>query len=214
MKLPLIVLGAGGHARVLVDALIGTGSDLRGLTDADPAKAGGTILGVPVLGGDEEVHNFAPETVRLVNGLGSVRVSGHRSRLYEGFKKRGYTFAQVVHASAIVAADVGLSEGAQVMAGAVVQTGSRIGENAIINTRAAVDHDCIIGNHAHISPGATLCGNVEIGDSSHIGAGATVIQGVRIGRNCQVAAGAVVIRDIPDGATVMGIPAKEISKRK
>jgi UDP-perosamine 4-acetyltransferase len=210
MSLPLIVLGAGGHARVLVDALLGAGLPVRGLTDADPAKTGSAVLGLPVLGGDEEVLALAPEAVLLVNGIGSVRVSASRRKLFEDFKKRGYFFERVIHPSAIVAPDAVLAEGAQIMAGAVLQTGCRIGENAIINTRAAVDHDCVIGSHVHISPGVTLCGNVEVGEGSHIGAGATVIQGVRIGRNCMVAAGAVVIRDIPDGATVAGLPAKEM----
>lgn len=211
MNLPLIVLGAGGHAKVLVDALLGAGQPVHGLTDTDPAKTGSAVLGVPVLGGDKEVLAFAPEEVRLVNGIGSVRVSVLRHQLYENFKNMGYFFERVVHASAIVASDVVLDEGAQIMAGVVLQTGCHIGENVIINTRAAVDHDCVIGSHAHVSPGAILCGNVEVGEGSHIGAGATVIQGVRIGCNCTVAAGAVVIRDIPDGLTVAGLPAKEIN---
>lgn len=210
MNLPLIVLGAGGHAKVLVDALNSAGLPVRGITDASPAKAGSVVLGVPVLGGDKKVLAFAPEVVHLVNGIGSVRVSTLRRKIYDDFKNRGYFFARVVHASAIVAPDAVLAEGAQIMAGVVLQTGCRIGENAIINTRAAVDHDCRIGAHVHISPGVTLCGNVEVGEGSHIGAGATVIQGVRIGRNCMVAAGAVVIGDIPDGATVAGLPAKEM----
>jgi len=214
MKLPLILIGAGGHARVLLDALLGAGRTVHGLTDAEPAKAGQVVQGVPVLGDDAEVSAFAPEAVRLVNGIGSVRVSVQRRRIFEDFRKHGYHFERVVHASAIVASDVILAEGAQIMAGVVLQTGSRIGENAIINTRAAVDHDCEIGSHVHVSSGAILCGNVSVGESSHIGAGATVIQGVQVGRNCLVAAGAVVIRDVPDGVTVAGVPAKEISKRK
>jgi UDP-perosamine 4-acetyltransferase len=214
MSLPLIMLGAGGHAKVLIDALRTAGVAVNGLTDADPAKAGTHILGVPVLGDDEEVLSFAPEAVRLVNGIGSVRIPYLRRRLFDDFRKSGYAFAQVVHPRAIVAGDVVLAEGVQVMAGAVLQTGSRIGENAIINTRAVVDHDCVIGSHVHISPGAVLCGGVVIGDASHIGAGATLIQGVRIGANCMVAAGAVVIRDVPDGMTVMGVPAKEALKQR
>lgn len=208
MNLPLIVLGAGGHAKVLVDALISAGLTVRGLTDAVPAKAGTAVLGVPVLGEDKEVFAFAPDAVRLVNGIGSVRVPVLRRKLFESFKKSGYFFERVVHASAIIAPDVAMAEGAQIMAGVVLQVGCRIGENVIINTRAAVDHDCVIGNHAHVSPGAILCGNVEVGEGSHIGAGATVIQGVRIGQGCMVAAGAVVIRDIPAGATVAGVPAR------
>lgn len=210
MSLPLIVLGAGGHAKVLVDALVGAGRPVFGLADADPAKAGSIVLGVPVMEGDKKVLAFPPDAVRLVNGIGSVRVSPLRRQLYERFKNRGYFFERVTHVSAIIAPDTVLGEGAQIMAGAILQTGCRTGENVIINTRAAVDHDCVIGNHAHISPGAVLCGNVRVGDSSHIGAGATVVQGVHIGRNCMIAAGAVVVRDIPDGLVVAGLPAREL----
>lgn len=209
MSLPVIVLGAGGHAKVLIDALQRAGVEIAGATDADPGKCGKSLLGVTVFGGDDVLGRYLPDSVRLVNGLGSVRVDGARRRLFERFKDQGYQFAAVVHPSAIVAPDVVLAEGAQVMAGAVVQTGSRIGKNAIINTRAAVDHDCRIGEHAHIAPGATLSGAVEVGDGAHVGTGASIIQGIRIGRDCLVAAGAVVVGDVRDGAKVAGVPAKE-----
>lgn len=210
MSLPLIVIGAGGHAKVLLAALLCAGRSVDGLTDADAAKMGVNVLGVPVLGDDRKIREFAPGTVRLVNGVGSVRVAALRRQVYENFRQSGYCFEQVIHPSAVVATDVVLGEGVQIMAGAVLQPGCQVGENAIINTRATVDHDCLIGRHAHISPGAVLCGNVVIGDGSHIGAGATVIQGVSIGRACMVAAGAVVLRDLPDGVTVAGVPAKEL----
>lgn len=206
----LILLGAGGHAKVLIDALRSRGLGIHGIVDADPARHGQTLSGVPIVGDDNAVFAMAAETIWLVNGVGSVRVSAARRRLHESFKARGYRFAGVVHASAIVAPDVVLAEGVQVMAGAVVQTGCRIGEGAIINTRATLDHDCEIGAHTHLSPGVTLCGSVVVGEGSHIGAGATVIQGVRIGRNSMVAAGAVVIRDVPDGIRVAGVPAREM----
>lgn len=210
MSLPVIVIGAGGHAKVLIDALRSRAVPLLGIVEADSRRHGQMLLDVPIVGDDDAVLGMAADSLLLVNGVGSVRVSAARRRLYESFKAKGYRFATVVHVSAIVAADVALAEGAQIMAGSVLQTGSRIGENAIINTRVAVDHDCEIGNHVHVSPGATLCGGVVVGDGAHIGAGATVIQGVRIGSNCMVAAGAVVIRDIPDGVTVAGVPAKEM----
>lgn len=210
MSPPVIVLGGGGHARVLIDALRGKAVPIRGIVEADPARHGQMLLDVPIIGGDDAVLQMSPDSVRLVNGIGTVRVAAARRRIYESFRAHGYRFACVIHASAIVAPDAALGEGAQVMAGAVLQTGCRIGENAIINTRAAVDHDCRIGDHVHVSPGATLCGNVEVGEGSHIGAGATVIQGIRIGSGCMVAAGAVVTRNLPDGVTVAGVPAREM----
>lgn len=209
MSIPVIVLGAGGHARVLIDALQRAGIEISGATDVDSGLVGKSLLGVTVIGGDDAVEKYAPESIRLVNGLGSVRIDSARRRLFERFKGKGYQFAPVIHPSAVIAPDVVVSEGAQVMAGAVVQTGTRIGKNAIINTRAAVDHDCRIGEHAHIAPGATLSGEVEVGNGAHIGTGASIIQGIRLGRDCLVAAGAVVIGDVRDGAKVAGVPAKE-----
>ncbi len=214
MSKPVIILAAGGHAKVLIDALRAQPAvrqvALLGLVDADSSKIGQYVLGVPILGGDEEIVKYPATTIQLVNGLGAVKRSTARCRLFAHFKHNGYQFSNVIHPSAVVAADVVLLEGVQIMAGAVVQTGCCIGANAIINTRAAVDHDCDIGDHVHIAPGATLSGGVAVGKNTHIGAGATVIQGIRIGADCLVAAGAVVIRDVPDGATVVGVPAKEM----
>lgn len=210
----MIILGAGGHAKVLVDSLRLQSIKLLGITDSDPNKKGQLLLGVPVMGNDEEVMKYPVETICLVNGVGSVRVNPRRRQLFEHFKSKGYQFASVVHPSAIIATDAVLSEGAQIMAGAIIQTGCRIGANAVINTGAIMDHDCHIGDHAHIAPGATLSGGVRIGNNTHIGTGATIIQGIQIGRNSLVAAGAVVIRDVPDDMTVAGVPAKEGIKQK
>lgn len=206
----MIILGAGGHAKVLIDALRLRSVEVLGVTDADPGKKGQLLLGVSVIGGDEEIMKYPSETIRLVNGLGSVGVGSNRGRLFEHFKSDGYQFANVIHPSAIIAPDVILSEAVQVMAGAIIQTGSHIGKNVIINTRAAVDHDCHVGDHAHISPGVTFSGGVLVGENTHVGTGATVIENIRIGCNCLVAAGAVVVRNVPDGAKVAGVPAREI----
>lgn len=211
MSLPVIILGAGGHAKVLIDALLAVSAVIAGIVDPDPTLVGIKILGVPVLGGDAVVNEYPPSEIRLVNGLGSVGLPVNRQQLFEKFKGMGYKFATVIQPSAVIASGVVLGEGAQVMAGAVIQPGCRIGINSIINTRASVDHDCITGDHVHISPGVTLSGAVVVGACSHIGTGATVIQGISIGYGCLVAAGAVVTKDISDGAKVRGVPAREFA---
>jgi len=212
MKVPIVVLGAGGHAKVLIEALRASSAELLGIVDPDLALMGRKVMGVPVLGGDDKVMQYRPDDVQLVDGVGSVTLPQRRTDLFEKFKKRGFSFATVVHPSAVVASDVELGEGAQIMAGAIIQPGTRIGRNSIINTGASVDHDCQIGDHVHVAPGVTLSGAVTVGAGTHIGTGATVVQGVRIGSGGVVGAGALVLNDVPDKVTVMGVPAKAVKQ--
>jgi sugar O-acyltransferase (sialic acid O-acetyltransferase NeuD family) len=151
-----------------------------------------------------------PRDVQLVNGVGSVASTSRRQNVYDRFTREGYRFAAVVHPSAIVALEMQLGDGVQILAGAVLQPGSVIGSNAVINTGAIVDHDCALGAHVHISPRAVLSGGVRVGAGAHIGTGASVIQGISIGAGSIVGAGAVVVSDVPSGVTTLGVPAKVI----
>ena len=209
-KRPILVLGAGGHAKVVIDALQAAEADILGAVDADPAIHGTRVLGVPILGGDDVVQDHAPDTVVLVNGVGSTEPASHRKDLYQQFRDAGYTFAPVIHPSAVIGGEVEIADAVQILAGAVVQPGCRIGANTIINFRASVDHDCTIGEHVHIAPCAGLSGGVILGDDGFIGAGATVIQYLSVGAGALVAAGATVVSDIPPGTRVAGVPAKEM----
>ncbi len=210
MTLPVIVIGSGGHAAVVIETLHRCDIRIIGRTDADAGKEAGESPGVPLLGDDDAVLEYAPDSVRLVNGIGSVGEAGIRRRVFEHFRARGYRFARLVHPSAVVAADVVLGEGVQVMAGAIVQPGCRIGANTILNTGAMVDHHCVIGDHTHVAPGAVLAGNVKTGSGVHIGAGATVIQNVDVGADSVIAAGAVVVDPVPAATRVAGVPARSM----
>lgn len=207
---PVLVLGAGGHAKVVIDALQAMEAEILGAVDADPATHGSSVLGVPVLGGDELVQGRAPNDVALVNAVGSVRPASRRNDLYRHFREKGYSFFSVIHPSAIIGGDVDIAEGVQVLAGAVIHPGCRIGANAVINFHTSLDHDCVIGAHAHIAPGAGLSGGVTIGDDGFIGAGATVIQYTCVGAGALVAAGATVVKDVPEGVRVAGVPARKM----
>jgi UDP-perosamine 4-acetyltransferase len=212
MSLPVIILGSGGHARVLLDSLLLQSFDVIGLTDSCPFRDK-NVLGVNIIGDDDSILlGYPPDTVDLVNGLGSIKETLKRRLLYDKFKGLGYNFAIVIHPSAIIAGSVYLGEGAQIMAGAVIQPGSIIGRNTIINTRASVDHDCVVGDHVHVAPGVTLSGNVQVGDEVHIGTGAAVIQGISIGEKSTIGAGTLVIRDVPGNVTVIGSPARVIKE--
>jgi sugar O-acyltransferase (sialic acid O-acetyltransferase NeuD family) len=204
----IIILGAGGHAKVLFEILRLQGRRVLGVTSAESGSK--SFCGVPVLGGDEALENINANEVELVNGVGAIGNPDLRKEIFERSKAAGFTFTTSIHPSAVIASDVEIGEGAQIMAGAVIQPSARIGMNSIINTRAGIDHDCQVGTHAHIAPGATLCGNVTVGDLSLVGAGATVLQGVKIGQRCIIGAGAMLRVDAADGTVLAGVPARLI----
>jgi sugar O-acyltransferase (sialic acid O-acetyltransferase NeuD family) len=208
----IVVIGGGGHAKVVIDAARLAGLNPIAVLDADPHLMGLSLLDVPVVGDDERLSDYPPGSFRLAMGVGGARLPEARIALFRQFGTRGYRFAAIVHPGALVAADVEIGDGAQIMAGAVVQTGTRICPGALINTRASVDHDCTVGAFAHLGPGVVLCGNVSIGEGTLIGAGATITPGLSIGAGVVVGAGAAVTRNVADGERVGGVPARDIRR--
>jgi len=208
-KLRLVMLGAGGHARVLHALLVAAGHQLAGVCDPFlDAQGVPSWNGVPVLGADDALLKFSIAEVGVINGLGQLVGERRRQALFLRFSGLGYTFPPLVHPAAWVAPCVVLAPGVQVMAGAVLQPSCTIGANTIINTRAGIDHDCHIGADVHIAPGATLCGGVTVGDGAFVGAGATVIQGIAIGAGAVIGAGATLVRNASAGARVLGAPVR------
>lgn len=211
---PVIVIGSGGHARVLIDCLRVIGRDIAFVTDVDPKVAGTEVLGAEVRGDDHLILDQDPTQIELVNGIGSVGRPALREKIFGIWTDKGYQFTSLIHPSAIVAPDVILKEGVQIMAGAIVQTGSVLHENSIINTGASIDHNGHIGAHCHLAPKVTLSGSVSIGKCSHIGTAACVIQEIKIGDHCVVGAGATVITDLPSHSIAVGTPARRIHPNK
>lgn len=202
MSRTVILLGSGGHARVLLSMLRRLQIDILGFVDPH-RPVGSDYLGVKVLGDDSAVLAYSIEQVELVNGVGSLPGdAGVREHLFSQFSARGYRFGTVIDPRAFVATEAELMQGVQVMAGAIIQAGAKIASNCIINSGAIIEHDCRIGRHAHIAPGAVLSGGVEVGDNVHIGTGAMVIQGIRIGSGSVVGAGGIVTRDVGKGRIV------------
>lgn len=202
MPADVIVIGAGGHARVVIDALLRAGATVLGVCDPRLTAGSTGPLGVPSLGNDDALEQHEKTRVLLANGIGSIGNPSGRIAVYERLTAAGWKFISLVHPSAVIGADCTIAAGAQIMAGAVLQPGCSIGQNAIVNTMASIDHDCSIGDHAHIAPGATLCGDVTIGAATHIGSGAVVVQGTQIGANAMIAAGVVVTRTVDAGTRV------------
>ena len=196
-NLKTTLIGSGGHARVLTEALRALDVSVD-IVVSKNAFSSSSPEGVEFFDSDcSFLSSYAADQVILVNALGSLPGDrSSRKRLFELYRSRGYRFRTVVSPLAYVAPSVMLGEGTQVNAGAIVQAGAVIGANAIVNTGAIVEHDCVIGDHCHIAPGAVMSGGVELGSAVHVGAGARVIQGVSIGRGTVIGAGATVIEDI------------------
>lgn len=208
MSRPVIIVGSGGHAAVVADALLAAGVRVLGFIDTDPARIGVRVCGLAVLGSEAVLDSHTPGAALLANGIGGVRSQGLRKPVQQRLESRGWEFATVQHPSAIVSKFATIAAGAQLLAGSIVQTNARIGKGAIVNTAAVIEHDVDIGEFAHVAPRALLCGAVVVGDGSHIGAGAVVRQHVRLGPQTMVGAGAVVVADFAGDSTLVGVPAR------
>ena len=200
---PVIVVGAGGHSAVIISSIQRLGLEILGATSRDNQK-GVQILGVSVIGNDEEISAWAPTDIMLANGIGMVAAGqSNRQRCAEKMRNLGFQFCTIVDPTAVTASQVILAEGVQILAGAVVQPRTSIGRDSIINTGARIDHDCEIEMECHICPGVTLAGRVKVSRGSMFGAGATVIPGITIGEGSLIGAGSVVCSDVPPGSQVV-----------
>lgn len=201
----VIVVGGGGHAGVVAEAL---GRRLAGYLAPEPTDATG--LG-DWLGSDDRVEELEEQGFLFALGVGAVdRESMERRRSMMALVPAA-SFATVVHRAAVVLGSAALGAGSFVGAGAVIGTGSRIGVGAIINTNSSVDHDCVVGSNVHVAPGVTISGGVQIGDDTLIGVGASIRQQLVIGDRVVVGAGSVVICDLVSGSTAYGVPAREFA---
>jgi sugar O-acyltransferase (sialic acid O-acetyltransferase NeuD family) len=201
----VILIGAGGHARVLASVLRKLRQAVLGYTAPTDQ---GLVLGSPWLGDDGVLERHDPKGVELAMGVGVMRPAPTRAGLVA--RLASFRFLTVISPDAIVNGGVTVGEGSVVFDGAVVQYNTRIGRLAILNTGCRVDHDCQIGDYVHIAPGATLCGDVTVCDGAMIGAGATLLPGCRIGSGVMVGAGAVVTGHCLAPGTYVGVPARKL----
>ncbi len=198
-----IIVGAGGHARVVMDALQcqkGAGFNCR-FADDNISLHGQFVLDVPVLGSANEA---VFPGVRFHVAIGENRT---REKLCQLMLEIGGVSFAVAHPAAVISKFALLEEATFVAARAIVAPGSKIGVGAIINHGAVVDHDCAIGDFAHVAPGATLGGGVKVGRCALIGAGANVLPGISIGESSVIGSGAVVTKNVPAGTLAIGVPA-------
>jgi acetyltransferase EpsM len=193
----MVLFGAGGHAKVILDILRLMKVEVTKIVDDKE---------IEIQGFNVEKPDFSEIRDRIIIGVGN---NNTRKYIVENCN---LLFGKAIHPNSIIDPTVKLEEGTVVMAGAIINSSTKIAKHCIINTSASIDHDCILEDFVHISPNATLCGNVNIGEGTHIGAGATIIPGIKIGKWSTIGAGSVVVKDVEDGVTVVGNPARITKK--
>ncbi|MEW6679862.1 MAG: acetyltransferase [bacterium] len=203
----ILIFGAGGHGKVVLDILLENRTNVSGFLDEDNRKIGKKINGFEVLG--DWSYLEGKSYVKIALGIGNNEA---RWKVYHKTKSLGVGVISAIHPKAIISQDVKMGEGIVVMPGAVVNPGAVLENGVVVNTGATVDHDCYLEQFCQIWPGAHLAGTVKVGGFSYIGTGASVIQNIKIGKNVIIGAGAAVISDIPDEVTVVGVPAKVIKR--
>jgi len=204
----IVVVGASGHAKVVIELLREMGAKVDFCVGEDGSPD--SCLGVPVLKGDAHLERLREEGYsRAFVAVGSNEA---RARLGESVQRLGYELVNAISPRAVLSPTVRIGKGVAIMAGAVVNAESVIGDLAIVNTGATVDHDCQLGAAVHIAPQCGLAGNVTVGAGSFLGIGCKVIPRVRIGAGVTVGAGSVVVRPLPDGVLAMGVPARPVER--
>lgn len=205
----VVIVGAGGHGKVVLDILRAAGKDKAvGFVDADVSLAGTSVGGLAVIGPANTLPKLRQQKVRgAIIAIGDCRA---RVQYAELLREQGFELINAIHPTASVSPTASLGVNVVVAAQAAVCTEASIADSVIINTAAVVDHECMVGLGAHICPGAHLAGRVRVGAGVFVGLGANVIQCLSIGDYAVIGAGAVVILDVPAHATAVGVPARVI----
>jgi sugar O-acyltransferase (sialic acid O-acetyltransferase NeuD family) len=210
LKAKLLVFGAGGHAKVVIDIIEQQGGyEIAGLLDDDAGRKGSRFFGYDVFGTRAELP--ALHSTGLRHAIVAIGDNAGRAGIAALLAQQGWQFASAIHPRASIGRGAEIGAGSVVMAGCVVNADARLGAHAIVNTGATIDHDCRIGDFVHVAPGCHLCGGVSVGQGSFLGAGTTATPGVKIGSRVTVGAGSTVIRDVADDARVTGAPARALN---
>jgi acetyltransferase EpsM len=205
----LIIIGAGGHGRVVLDAARSADWQVIGFIDRDQT-VGSEVNRCAVLGDDTLLEaRYGFRESQFVVAIGDQR---RRRALCDRIRTANGMLASVIHSAAILSEYASIGPGTVVLAGATVNPNARIGAHCIINTGAIIEHDCTLADGAQIGPGATLAAGVTVEPDGFVGAGAVVIPGVRLGAGSVLGAGAVAIADLEAGAVAVGVPARTVKR--
>ena len=201
MKDEIVLIGAGEHAKVVYDGMQRAGIKVVAIVDPSPQRM------------FEMIPKYTQYDASIEVNAKAIIAIGNNEARQKIEKLIKHSFTNFIHDTAVLSANSRIGLGCMLMSGALVQVDTQIGNHVILNTRVSIDHDCKIGSYTHIAPGAVLCGRVTVGEGAFIGAGAVVIPGIEIGSWAQIGAGAVVINNVPEGATVVGNPARIIKSK-
>jgi sugar O-acyltransferase (sialic acid O-acetyltransferase NeuD family) len=207
LKKPVAIVGYSGHAYVIIDIFLNAGRLVTAYCDQEEKKANPYHLNY--LGKESEVIN----KLRKYDFFACVGHNGIREKIHMQLSKVLGNPINAIHPSAVISGSVKMGDGVMIAANATLNPMVELGRGVICNTSSSIDHECIIGDFCHIAPGVVLCGNVTVGKNTFIGANSVIRQGIVIGNNVTIGAGTVVVKDVPDGATVVGNPAKQIVRK-
>ena len=201
MNKKVVIIGAGGHGRVVADIAKACGDTVIGFLD-DSNTANNKVN---IIGTSADAVNYCDGETELFVAIGNCKV---REKIMNSLS--GAKWYTAIHPSAVISPSAVIGEGTCVMPNAVVNNGAVVGKGVIINTCASVDHDDIIGDYVHIACGARLAGTVTVGNCTWIGIGSTISNNVSVCSNLMIGAGAVVVKDITEEGTYVGVPAKKV----
>lgn len=207
LKKPVAIVGYSGHAFVIIDILLSAGRLVTAYCDQEEKDFNPYHLNY--LGIESEVVN----KLKRYDFFACVGHNGIREKIHTNLSQYLGNPINAIHPSAVISASVKMGDGVMIAANATLNPLVQLGKGVICNTSTSIDHECVIGDFCHIAPGAVLCGNVEIGPGTFVGANSVIRQGIKIGHHVTIGAGTVVVKDIPDFATVIGNPAKNLVKK-
>lgn len=206
MRKKVVIIGAGGHAKVIADIIEKSGDEIVGFLDDNKKKGTNIIKEYKVIG---DFNNRFPLAIANSDYEFIIAIGDNKKR-EEISHSPNLKFYTAIHPSAQMGLDVEIQEGTVIMANACINSSAKIGKHCIINTGAIIEHDNIIEDFVHISPNVALGGTVKIGKSTHVGIGSTIKNNITICENCKIGAGAVVVKDIEKEGTYIGVPAKKM----
>jgi len=214
MKEKTVIVGNGGHAKVVIDILREMGGyEIIGIT-TDKECSSDSFCGYPILGNDDILSGLIKNGIKnAAIGIGGFRDNSLRKKIYKKIEIAGFRIVSAVHPSAVISRTVSMGQGNIIFPGVIINTDVRIGNNVIIATGSTIDHETVIKDNVLISAGVNVGASTVIEEGALLAIGSKVVSGINIGKDSLVAAGAVIVNDVRQNSRVFGIPARHMGDR-